>query len=238
MNATTPPTFTASLWNSSTIQVGQTYQPGTVVLFGNKLYITTQAYTVSVVADPATLSSFAPYSDVTIREWTGGTPYAQNDIVKVTTPGSVKYYSAKADIPAMRTAEWTGTTLTSGTAYAIGDEVLYNNKNYMVRLAYTSPNPIVNPATVTVDVAGRPQSVFVEDIAPDAGYYILSRTPATPADGSSDSDWTSASSGTTVDSFNGRSGPVTPQTGDYDARQVSMANYQDLRRDLFPPFFL
>ena len=238
VNATTPPTFTASLWNSSTIQVGQTYQPGTVVLFGNKLYITTQAYTVSVVADPATLSSFAPYSDVTIREWTGGTPYAQNDIVKVTTPGSVKYYSAKADIPAMRTAEWTGTTLTSGTAYAIGDEVLYNNKNYMVRLAYTAPNPIVNPATVTVDVAGRPQSVFVEDIAPDAGYYILSRTPATPADGSSDSDWTSTSSGTTVDSFNGRSGPVTPQTGDYDARQVSMANYQDLRRDLFPPFFL
>ena len=223
VNATTPPTFTASLWNSSTIQVGQTYQPGTVVLFGNKLYITTQAYTVSA---GATLLAFAePYSDVTICEWTGGTPYAQNDIVKVTTPGSVKYYSAKDNIPAMSTAEWTGTTITSGTSYAIGDEVLYNNKNFMVRLAYTAPNSVVNPATA---VNGTGESIFVEDIASDAGYYILSRTPATPADGSSDSDWTSASSGTTVDSFNGRSGPVTPQTGDYDARQVSMANYQDL----------
>ncbi len=220
---TTPQTFDTTKWSSTTLAVGTTYNQGSVVLADNKLYVVTATFTYTSLT--ANIGSLSQYSDAAIREWSGGVPYAKDDIVKVTSPAETKYYSANVVMPAMDPADWTGTTLTANASYEIGDEVLYQNKNYMVRLAYTVPAVPVDPATVTDAVLGQ---TFIQDIAPDSGYYILSATPTYAADEDRNRLWVAAISSTTVDSFNGRIGPVSPQTGDYNANQISMPSYSDM----------
>lgn len=221
LKQTSAQAFDVSKWNSTTVSINVSYPQNTVVLYQGVPYISKVAgATVAALDDITSSTQFERYAGAEYPEFKLATQYLFQTIVKHTVGSTVTFYSANTNIPAMDPAQWTGTTIKPTTAYVVGDEVLFNNANYIVVADHTSdaaPDP-TQPSQA---------ANYLLDSEPDAGMYILTRNPTGVAGATVDADWAAVGVGLTVESFNGRSGTVTSQSGDYMAFQVNSVPYAD-----------
>lgn len=194
---------------------------GTRVVYQGKLFVTLVDYTVpGTIVDPSTDPvSFSPVFDPSIPDFKLGVNYAADSFIK---NGSL-YYKVKA-VPyvGMPVTDWASSNLPiNGTAITTGQEFIHNNKSYIAIADHVCDGDVLNVTN------WRPDSA-------DSGLYICIADPAVPGGKigpTTDSDWASIGTGTSVDTFAGRFGNVNPQFGDYSTQQVRAVPYKDITSD-------
>lgn len=109
-------------------------------------------------------------------------------------------------------SHWLDTTFKTNHIYKVGDEFVYKTKLFIVKSKHTSGATLIDPKT-------NP-SLYEQDDYLDAGMYILQRSPTGPNGTSVAEDWVSFGSDFRVQSFNGRVGTITPESGDYTSEEI------------------
>lgn len=156
--------------------------------------------------------------------WKSNTSYSKGEIVYTISAASgdkykQKYYVSKKDFvsgSSFNQNNWTGSNFITNHEYIIGDEIVYNNKIYIV----------IKPHTSGTTVSG---DNYLLDTVREAGVSILAKNPSGKGGTTVDSDWVQVGTDFHVQSFNGRMGIILPQTGDYKASQIEATPYSSVQ---------